>query len=307
MAKAKAPDSGVSGWLVVDKPLGLSSFQVVAKVRRALGTRRVGHGGTLDPLASGILPIAVGEATKTVSYAMDGRKTYRFAVAWGTSRNTDDAEGEATGESPVRPDAAAIRAALPAFVGEISQVPPAFSAIKVGGERSYKLARAGAAVELAARMVTVTRLELLEALPDMARFEVDCGKGLYVRSLGRDLAKALGTLGYIAELRRTRVGPFDEKTAISLAKLEALGHSAAAFETLLPIETVLDDIPALALTDADAARLRQGQPVQALGTGSPASRLPEDGAIALATANGKPVALARFERGMLRPVRVLNL
>jgi tRNA pseudouridine55 synthase len=292
---------------VIDKPLGLSSFQVVARVRRVLGTRKVGHGGTLDPLASGVLPIAVGEATKTVAYAMDGRKIYRFAVRWGESRNTDDAEGEVTGVSQARPDRAAILAALPAFVGIIDQVPPVFSAIKIGGERAYKLARAGAAVEMASRQVAVDRLELLEETPDLARFEVECGKGLYVRSLGRDLANALGTLGFIAELRRTRVGPFDENTAISLDKLEALGHSAAASETLLPIETVLDDIPALALNDTDAARLRQGQPVQVLGTGFPASRLPEDGAIALATANGKPVALARIERGMLRPVRVLNL
>jgi tRNA pseudouridine55 synthase len=292
---------------VIDKPLGLSSFQVVARVRRVLGTRKVGHGGTLDPLASGVLPIAVGEATKTVAYAMDGRKIYRFAVRWGEARNTDDAEGEVTGSSDVRPDRAAILAALPAFVGTIDQVPPAFSAIKIGGERAYKLARAGEAVEMVSRQVTVLRLDLLEETPDLARFEVECGKGLYVRALGRDLAKALGTLGYIAELRRTRVGPFGENTAISLDKLEALGHSAAASETLLPIETVLDDIPALALNDTDAARLRQGQPVQVLGTGFPASRLPEDGAIALATANGKPVALARMERGMLRPVRVLNL
>ena len=292
---------------MIDKPLGLSSFQVVAKVRRALGTRKVGHGGTLDPLASGVLPIAVGEATKTVAYAMDGRKVYRFAVQWGEARNTDDAEGEVTGISAVRPDRAAIVAALPAFVGVIDQVPPAFSAIKIDGERAYKLARAGEAVEMVSRQVTVKRLELLEQTPDLARFEVECGKGLYVRALGRDLAKALGTLGYIAELRRTRVGPFNENTAISLDKLEALGHSAAASETLLPIETVLDDIPALALSDTDAARLRQGQPVQVLGTGSPASRLPEDGEIALATSQGKPVALARMERGMLRPVRVLNL
>lgn len=292
---------------MIDKPLGLSSFQVVAKVRRALGTRKVGHGGTLDPLASGILPIAVGEATKTVAYAMDGRKVYRFAVKWGEARNTDDAEGEVTGMSDVRPDRAAILAALPAFTGVIDQVPPAFSAIKIGGERAYKLARAGEAVEIVSRQVTVLRLDLLEDTPDLARFEVECGKGLYVRSLGRDLAKALGTLGYIAELRRTRVGPFGENTAISLDKLEALGHSAAASETLLPIETVLDDIPALALNDTDAARLRQGQPVQVLGTGFPASRLPEDGAIALATANGKPVALVRIQRGMLLPVRVLNL
>lgn len=292
---------------MIDKPLGLSSFQVVARVRRVLGTRKVGHGGTLDPLASGVLPIAVGEATKTVAYAMDGRKIYRFAVRWGESRNTDDAEGEVTGTSEARPDRAAILAALPAFTGLIDQVPPAFSAIKIGGERAYKLARAGEAVEMVSRQVTVIRLDLLEETPDLARFEVECGKGLYVRALGRDLAKALGTLGYIAELRRTRVGPFGENAAISLDKLEALGHSAAASETLLPIETVLDDIPALALNDTDAARLRQGQPVQVLGTGFPAYRLFEDGVIALATANGKPVALARMERGMLRPVRVLNL
>lgn len=300
--------SDVHGWLALDKPLGLSSAQAVGRVRRILGVKKIGHGGTLDPLASGVLPLALGEATKTVAYAMNGRKIYRFALRFGESRTTDDAEGAVTAASPVRPDAAAIRAALPRFVGEIDQVPPAYSAVKIAGERAYALARAGEEVALKPRRVTVKRLELLGISgPDEALFEVEGGKGLYVRSLGRDIAKALGSLGYIAALRRTRVGPFAVETAISLDKLESLGHSAAVFETLLPIETVLDDIPALALTDGDAARLRQGQPVQALGTGSPASRPLPDGAIALATASGKPVALARVERGMLRPVRVLNL
>jgi tRNA pseudouridine55 synthase len=292
---------------VIDKPLGLSSFQVVARVRRALGTRKVGHGGTLDPLASGVLPIAVGEATKTVAYAMDGRKIYRFAVQWGEARNTDDAEGEVTGSSDVRPDRAAILAALPAFVGTIDQVPPAFSAIKIGGERAYKLARAGEAVEMVSRQVTVKRLELLEETPDLARFEVECGKGLYVRALGRDLAKALGTLGYIAELRRTRVGPFGENTAISLDKLEALGHSAAASETLLPIETVLDDIPALALTATEGARLRQGQRVtpQDERERERLTRI-DDGVIVGARVDRLLIALARIEDGHLRPVRIIN-
>ena len=300
--------SSPSGWLNIDKPVGVSSARAVAVVRRALGTRKVGHGGTLDPLASGVLPIAVGEATKTVAYAMAGEKIYRFTVRWGEARATDDAEGEVTARSDRRPSEVEIRSVLSRFVGRIEQVPPAFSAIKVAGVRAYRLARAAQPVVLQSRQVEVKSLSLREILDeDEAAFEVVCGKGLYVRSLARDLAAALGTVGYVAALRRTRVGPFHAETAIPLDKLETLGHSAAFPGYLLPVETALDDIPALALTESDADRMKKGQPVQALRTGSPASRPLSEGDVVYVTAAGKPVALARFEGTLLRPVRVLNL
>jgi tRNA pseudouridine55 synthase len=295
------------GWIVLDKPLGLSSAQAVAAVRRITGAAKAGHGGTLDPLASGILPIALGEATKTVAWAMDGQKTYRFRLRWGVARSTEDAEGEVTETSEARASEAAIREALPRFTGTILQRPPAFSAIKVGGRRSYDLARADAAVELAPREVEVHALRLVAMIDDdHADFEARVGKGTYIRSLGRDLALALGTVGHLTALRRTAVGPFGENLMISLDKLEALGHSAAASEHLLPIETALDDIPALALSEAEADRLRHGlQVALPQGPSRPIDHL-RHGALVCATASGKLVALAEIEDGALRPVRVMN-
>ncbi len=303
----------IHGWLIVDKPAGMTSTRVVGRVRRALGAAKAGHGGTLDPLATGVLPIALGEATKTVAYVMDGAKTYRFTVRWGEARDTDDAEGAVVAVSSLRPDAAAIRAVLPRFVGEIDQVPPAYSALKVGGARAYDLARADRPATLAARRVRIDRLVLL-AQPDAdhAVFEVDCGKGTYMRALARDLARALGTVGHIAALRRTRVGPFTEAQAISLETLETLGHIPAApgdlSGHLLAVETALDDIPALALTDAEANRLRSGQPVGLIRR-SDRERIGQlaSGSLVCAMSGGKPVALARFEAGTLAPVRILNL
>jgi tRNA pseudouridine55 synthase len=295
------------GWIVLDKPLGLSSAQAVAAVRRVTGAAKAGHGGTLDPLASGILPIALGEATKTVAWVMDGQKTYRFRLRWGIARSTEDAEGEVTATSEVRPDEAAIREALSRFIGTILQRPPAFSAIKVGGRRSYDLARANAAVELAPREVEVHALRLVSLVDaDHADFEARVGKGTYIRSLGRDLALALGTVGHLAALRRTAVGPFGENLMISLDNLEALGHIAAASEHLLPIETALDDIPALALSEAEADRLRHGLRVALpQGPSRPIDHL-RHGALVCATASGKLVALVEIEAGTLRPVRVMN-
>jgi len=302
----------IHGWLVLDKPEGLTSTQALGKVRRLLEAEKAGHGGTLDPIATGILPIALGEATKTVSYAMDGRKTYRFAVRWGERTTTDDREGEVIDRSSVRPDAEAIRAALPRFLGVIEQVPPQFCALKVNGERAYDIAREGDAVDLAARQVRIDRFELV-ATPDAdtAEFEVDCGKGTYVRSLARDLAEMLGTVGHVVTLRRLRVGRFTLETAISLDELAAMEHGAAVERLLLPIETALDDIPALALTEAEAHRMRHGQTV-ALLTRPDLERLRaiqgaigEDGAV-VALFAGKPVALARVEGAEVRPVRVLN-
>ncbi len=299
----------VDCWVSVDKPSGPPSTQIVGKARRLFDANKAGHGGTLDPLATGILPIALGEATKTVPYVMDGRKTYRFTIRWGEARNTDDAEGEVSGTSDARPTEAQISRVLPRFVGLISQVPPIFSAIKVQGERAYDLARDGESVALAPRQVQIDafRLASIDG-PDHASFEVESGKGAYMRALARDLALALGTCGHLSALRRLRVGPFDENTAISLDSLVELGNSPAAFRHLLPVETALDDIPALALTGDEANRLRSGQAVP-LFRKSDLDRLSdlEDGDIVLAKTAGKAVAIARLEQGMLAPVRVLHL
>lgn len=302
----------VDGWLVVDKPEGPTSTAVVNRVRRLLNAAKAGHAGTLDPIATGVLPVAFGEATKTVAFAMQGRKTYRFTVRWGEQRATDDATGTLVANSAARPNESEIRAVLPRFVGDITQVPPAYSAIKVEGQRAYALARAGEAPELEARAVRIDRIDLLGTPdPDHADFEVRCGKGAYMRGLVRDLAAALGTYGHIAGLRRLAVGRFLEQDAIPLDKLEALGHSAAALEYLLPVETALADIPALALTDIEAKLLRSGRPVQVLRT---ADRVRIDGMaegeVVCAMAGGKPVALTRLSYGpvlQLHPVRVLNV
>lgn len=307
----------VDGWLILDKPLGITSTQAVAAVRRIFDAQKAGHGGTLDPLATGILPIALGEATKTVPYVMDGTKTYRFTLKFGEARSTDDAEGEVIARSDVRPSDEAIRAALPAFIGLIDQVPPQFSAIKVDGERAYDLARDGETVELAARKIRIDDFRLV-ARPsaDEAVFEVRSGKGAYMRSLARDLAQHLGSVGHISALRRLSVGGFTEERAISLDALKdlisldaqgALGHIPAAFMHLLPIETALDDIPALALSATEAIRLRSGQPVGLLHR-QDRDRLREfvPGGMVCAMSEGKIVALTRYEGGELVPVRVIN-
>jgi len=299
----------IHGWIVLDKPLGMSSAQAVAAVRRLTGAAKAGHGGTLDPLATGILPIALGEATKTVAWAMNGRKTYAFRVRWGEARSTDDGEGEIVGTSAMRPDATAISNILPSFTGIILQIPPAFSAIKVDGERAYKLARAGEEVVLAPRQAEILSL-VHTGSPDAdhADFEAVVGKGVYIRSLARDLAVALGTLGSIVALRRLRVGRFTLNEAISLDKVEALGHSPAASKQMLPIETALDDIPALALTEDEARRLRQGQSVM-LVQADERERLFQlgSGAVVQAKCGTNLVALAEITAEGLRPVRVINI
>jgi tRNA pseudouridine55 synthase len=299
----------LNGWLIIDKPAGLSSAAVVTRVRRATNAAKVGHGGTLDPLATGLLPLAFGEATKTVSYLMDGPKTYEFRIRWGEERSTDDSEGEVTATSDVRPSEAEITAVLERFTGDIEQVPPSFSAIKVNGERAYALARRTEDVALEARRVHIASFVLLgRPDADHADFRVVSGKGAYMRALARDVARALGTAGHIAALRRTRIGPFGEEDAISLDKLEELLHSSPAADILRPVETALDDIPALALTETEARRLQHGQPIPALQV---ARRTPfsgiEQGAVVCAVAGGKLVALARLEGGEIRPVRVMNL
>jgi tRNA pseudouridine55 synthase len=295
------------GWIVIDKPLGMTSSRAVQLARRSIGGR-TGHAGTLDPLATGVLPIAFGEATKTAQYATAGRKRYRFRIRWGEARTTDDAAGDVVAVHPLRPSRAAIAAALPRFTGTILQRPPVFSALKVAGRRAYALARADMPPELPPRPVEIDELRLLATDDrDHADFAARVGKGTYIRALARDLAEALGTVGHVVELRRLSVGPFTEARAISLDSLALLRHSLAASGHLLPIETALDDIPALALTAAEAARLRHGQHVMPCNPGELAhlDQL-DDGTIVSARCDRRLVALARVENGRLRPVRVLN-
>jgi tRNA pseudouridine55 synthase len=297
----------VSGWVIVDKPVGPTSTQVVGAVRRAFNAQKAGHAGTLDPLAEGILPIALGEATKTIPYVVDGEKVYRFTVKWGEATSTDDAEGEVVATSPIRPDETAIKAALEGFLGDISQVPPQFSAIKVAGERAYDLARDGETVELKARTVTIYEAELLGTSgSETAEFEIVCSKGTYVRAIARDLAEALNTRGHVVGLRRLATGPFDENRSISLDKLKEFGNSAPArdalWANLLPLETALDDIPVVAVSTGDATRLKQGQAILLRGRDAPVIE-----GLALTVADGTPVALAEYDRGELKPVRVFNV
>jgi tRNA pseudouridine55 synthase len=298
----------VHGWLVLDKPVGMTSTHAVSVVKRLFSAKRAGHAGTLDPLASGCLPIALGEATKTVPFVMDGRKIYQFTVRWGEERDTDDAEGRVVATSEQRPSSDAIRALLPSYTGTIQQVPPRYSAIKIEGERAYDLARGGETVELQPRPVEITRLELFATPdPDHAVLHAECGKGTYVRSLARDMGRALGCFAHVSALRRVAVGPFGEETMILLEQLEALCHRAAAGEVrlagaLMPVETALDDIPALAVSRADAARLARGQAVLLRGRDAPNFRGP-----VYATASGQLLALAELDHGEIVPKRVFNL
>jgi tRNA pseudouridine55 synthase len=306
----------VNGWVVLDKPEGLGSTQAVSRVRRAFEAQKAGHAGTLDPLATGVLPIALGEATKTVSFLMDADKAYRFTIAWGANTASFDRDGAITETSDARPTPEAVAEALPAFVGEIEQIPPAFSAIKVDGERAYDLARAGVEFDLAARIVTIHSAQVIAA-PDggCVELEIVCGKGTYVRSLARDLAIRLGACGHVAALRRTRVGPFSADNAVTLEHLEDLCHRDAGLEALSPVETALDDIPAMAVTTEDAFRLSQGRPIVLLPRQIETLRTrlsAPDGAgfasrTVLATHGGGPVSICEIRAGQLRPVRVFNL
>ena len=289
----------INGWVILDKPLGRSSTWAVGQVRHITGAAKAGHGGTLDPLATGVLPIALGEATKTVSYIQDGSKIYRFTLRWGQATETDDSEGEVVETSSVRPAKAEIQAALGDFTGKISQEPPAYSAIKVDGKRAYALARDGKPPDMVPRIVRVDRFYWLASpTADTAEFEVECGKGTYIRALARDLARSLGTVGHVASMRRLAVGAMTEARAISLERLGEVVHSAAPDGYLHPVELALADIPALDLTEPQAQRLRAGQMVR-VPTSNP-------GAVC-AMADGLPIALARVEDGEVRAVRVFNL
>ena len=302
----------VHGWVILDKPLGMGSTQAVAAVRRIFDAQKAGHAGTLDPMATGILALALGEATKTVPYAMDSDKTYRFTATWGESRDSDDAEGAVTGTSPNRPSTAEIEAMLPRFTGTLNQTPPAYSAIKVNGERAYDLAREGETVVLQPRPVEVFEARLLNAAPDSAQFEIRCGKGTYVRSWVRDIALALGTLGHVTALRRTQLGSWQENDAVRLDTLTPSVHSPAAFGYLRPLSTALDGIPALAVSGPDTVRIRSGNPIliraklfASLSDGAGGGEL-QGTVVFLKEEDGSPVALAEIAEGELRPFRVFN-
>ena len=293
------------GWVNLDKPAGISSAQAVARVRRLLGAGKAGHGGTLDPLASGVLPIALGEATKTVSYAMDSRKAYSFSLIWGAETSTDDREGGITRRSDYIPTAAEITSALKQFTGIIEQTPPAYSAVKIAGQRAYHLARQSDTPhdmpQLAARTVEVKTLQLVRADKEQAEFEVWCGKGVYIRALARDLGRALGSAAHVTGLRRLQVGKFRIEDAISLDLLEEMGQSAAASQCVMPVLAVLDDIPALAVTQEEAQRLRFGQGL------SGKEALAGEAGPAVAVLAGQPVALIQPKEGLWVPMRVFNI
>ena len=290
----------VHGWIVLDKPVGMTSTHAVAVVKRAFSAKKAGHAGTLDPLASGLLPIALGEATKTVPFVMDGRKAYQFTVAWGTQTDTDDTEGKVIATSEARPDEDAIAALLPRFTGTIQQVPPTVAASKSAGERAYDLAREGEEVTLAARPVEIDALRIVAHTPETTTFEAECGKGTYVRAIARDLGLALGCLGHVAHLRRTRVGPFDVSDAASVDQLRDSPERAAA--ALLPVKTALSLIPEIVIHRDAALRLKRGQSVLLRGRDAPI----ETGAV-YATAGGVLIATGSIENGEFVPHRVFNL
>ena len=294
----------IDGWVILDKPLQVPSTKAVNIIRRCFNAAKAGHSGTLDPLASGILPIALGEATKTIPYVMDATKDYAFTIAWGAETTTDDREGEVTVTSAHRPSKTEIDAILPQFTGRISQVPPIYSAIKKDGKRSYDLARNNEEVTLDPRDVDIHQLACIDCDETSAQFEVTTGKGAYIRSLGRDMARALGSSAHISALRRLRVGPFSLDASISLDFFEKITNSADAFQALHPVLTALDDIPALAITDDDATRLRRGQKIAV-----DASTIDPDADDVVMTAlnQGQLVAMVQWRGGTASPIRVFNL
>jgi len=300
MSAPKSSRKDVNGWVVLDKPVGMTSTHAVSRLKRIFNAKKAGHAGTLDPLASGILPVAFGEATKTVPFVQDGEKAYRFTVRWGVETDTDDADGAVTAQSDARPSESDIRALLPRFIGTIEQKPPAYSAIKVNGERAYDLARDGEAPDLAYRPVTIHMLELIAADPDEAVFEARCGKGTYVRAIARDLGRTLGCLGHVSALRRTRVGPFSEADAVALADLtDAFVETGAG--AMRRVEAGLMEMPRVIVDRDAAAKLRRGQPVLLRGSDAPIA------GSAYAACGGVVIAVGAVEKGELVPGRVFNL
>lgn len=294
----------INGWLIVDKPRDMGSTQVVNLTRRLFNAKKNGHAGTLDPFATGILPIAFGEATKLLPYVTDGHKEYEFVIQWGKATNTDDSEGEIISESEKIPSRQEILDVIPAFIGQVKQIPPAYSAIKINGQRAYQLARKGEDVVIPERVIEIYDLELLEELPNhQARFRVECSKGTYVRTLGHDLAVKLGTCGYLQELRRTKCGQFGLESKILLENIKNIVHSDALKEILLPLETSLRDIAEIAVSEADADKLRKGQGV------SPRAYKVQNliGQEAAAFYDESLVAIVRIEEKRISPLRVFNL
>jgi tRNA pseudouridine55 synthase len=309
----KARGREISGWVNLDKPRELGSTPAVAAVRRMFDAKKAGHAGTLDPLASGILPVALGEATKTVQFMQAAQKTYEVRLRWGAATQTDDVEGEIIETSDHRPSAQDIVAALPHFTGDIMQTPPAYSAIRKDGVRAYKLARAGESVELAPRPVRIDAITLIDgASPDACTLQIVCGKGVYIRSFARDLALYLGTVAHVTALRRTRVGPFNEKNAIGLEKLESLRHIvpdlAALDAHVLPLMTVLDDIPALAVSEQQASRIRQGQAISLVDLSGTRAAVADGETTTqfVAVHDDLPVAICMCKDALVHPVRVFN-
>ena len=301
MSQAKRPKRAISGWVVLDKPFDMTSTQAVGKVRWLFGAAKAGHAGTLDPLATGILPIALGEATKAVPQVQDGIKVYRFAIKWGTATTTDDAEGAVVATSDIRPGAAELAAILPRFTGTIMQRPPIYSALKVDGERAYDLARAGEAVDLPPRPIDVDALSLVTHDADQSVLEVTCGKGTYVRSLARDIAEALGTRGHVGLLHRAAVGPFHDADAVTLDMLEAAAEGPERDRLLKPVQAGFGMLPEIRLDPGQAAAVRHGNPVLLTGAAAPAS-LDE----CWASFRGDVVATGWVEFGQFRPRRVFN-
>lgn len=301
----------VHGWVNLDKPLGITSTQAIGRIRRMTNAQKLGHAGTLDPLATGILPIALGEATKTIPFVQDRDKVYQFTVAWGSATTTDDREGTVIASSDARPTRAQIEALLPRFMGEIEQIPPQFSAIKIDGQRAYDLARAGEQVDIKPRVVEVYGLTLLGMDDDSAEFELACSKGTYVRSIARDMGEILGCFGHVSALRRLAVGNFTEESAISLDEFEKIMQNSPPDQVLLPVETALDDIPALAMTAAEITRIRQGQTLKFLSRQDhdrlAAAGIDENSDLVLATGDSQPVALLEKDGIALYPVKVFNL
>lgn len=290
----------ISGWLVVDKPAGLTSTAVVNKVRWALDAKKAGHAGTLDPDATGLLAVALGEATKTIPFITDALKAYDFTVTWGAATTTDDASGEVTATSELRPTEAEIKEALLGFTGEIMQTPPAYSAVKIDGARAYDLARDGETPELQARPLWVEDLVLTDATQDSARFEMTCGKGGYVRSIARDLGAALGCLGHVATLRRLWSGPFDLTGAATLEQIDALARTPELDELLRPLEAGLEGLPMVTVPEMSLPRLRNGNDAPVIGTA-------DYGETVWASHQGTPVAIGTYKGGAFQPTRVFNL
>ncbi|WP_457798969.1 tRNA pseudouridine(55) synthase TruB [Methylocystis sp. S23] len=298
MSQRKSNRAVVDGWVVLDKPVGLTSTQAVSRLKRIYNAQKAGHAGTLDPLASGILPVAFGEATKTVPFVQDGEKAYRFTVKWGAETNTDDSDGEIARTSAKRPERAEIERLTPQFLGDILQTPPQFSAIKIGGERAYDLAREGERVDLKARAVTIHSLTIEAFSPEETVFYMECGKGAYVRAVARDLGRLMDCYGHVTALRRTRVGPFVEEDSYTLDEIEGQGMAG---EALLSVEAGLSELPCVVVDRDAAARLRRGGSVILRGRDAPAE------GVVYAACGGVPVAFGEVVEGALEPSRVFNL